>query len=473
MRPYRVFNMKMARQTSSLVAVLSAVLGSVLASQVTAQTFTALHAFTGDSDGAWPYGRLVLSGNTLYGTTYAQRSTNAMWVQGAVFAVETDGTGFTSLHVLNGSDGLGPRSGLVLSGNTLYGTACMGGGDGFGTAFAIHTDATGFAPLHSFVGEELDPHAGLTLAGNTLFGTASDGGALSSGSVFRLNTDGTGFTNLHNFADVDGSGPQAALVLSEHTLYGTTGYGGLRPGNGTVFRLNTDGTGFTNLHSFAGYPNDGANPFGGLVLLGNTLYGTTDSGGSSGDGTVFAVNTDGTGFAILHNFAGHDGALPSADLILVGNTLYGTTSRGGSSGRGTVFALKTDGTGFTNLYNFTALSGPYPGTNSDGTEPSAGLILAGSTLYGVALYGGTFGNGTVFSISFVPKLEITPAGANVCLRWPTNQVGFDYTGYRLQCTTNLISPVWTTNFPEPWIVDGQYTITNPISELQQFFRLSN
>jgi len=44
-----------------------------------------------------------------------------------------------------------------------------------------------------------DPQAGLVLAGNTLFGTARAGGTHKDGTVFAVNTDGTGFTNLHTF----------------------------------------------------------------------------------------------------------------------------------------------------------------------------------------------------------------------------------------------------------------------------------
>ena len=92
---------------------------------------------------------------------------------------------------------------------------------------------------------------------------------------------------------------------------------------------------FTNLHSFTS-SRDGATPAAGLVLSGNTLYGTAYSGGSSGNGTVFKVNTDGTGFTNLHNFTGGSGgAEPLLDVILSGNTLYGTPD-GGSSGNGTV-----------------------------------------------------------------------------------------------------------------------------------------
>src|SRR5438552_8314630 len=97
----------------------------------------------------------------------------------------------------------------------------------------------------------------------------------------------------------------------------------------------------------------------------------------------------------LHNFTGNDGARPEAGLILSGNTLYATAAEGGSSGNGTVFAVNTDGTSFTNLHIFTALSGPLS-ANSDGAFPDTGLILSDNILYGTAYYGGSSGNGTVF-----------------------------------------------------------------------------
>jgi hypothetical protein len=89
-------------------------------------------------------------------------------------------------------------------------------------------------------------------------------------------------------------------------------------------------------------------------------------------------------------------------LVLSGNVLYGTAAAG-SYGGGTIFAINTDGTGFTNLYSFTPSSNR---TNSDGVGPTE-LILSGNT----------------FS-------------------------------------------------PAPVIVNGQNTVTNPISGTQMFFRLS-
>jgi uncharacterized repeat protein (TIGR03803 family) len=100
---------------------------------------------------------------------------------------------------------------------------------------------------------------------------------------------------------------------------------------------------FTNLHSFSALSgpsnatnSDGANPYAGLILSGNTLYGTALNGGSFGDGTVFAVHTNGTGFTNRHsctatagsNSTNSDGSHPYAGLILSGTTLYGTASIG-------------------------------------------------------------------------------------------------------------------------------------------------
>src|SRR5208282_3959382 len=125
-------------------------------------------------------------------------------------------------------------------------------------------------------------------------------------------------------------------LLSGGTLYGTAFYGGSSSDSGTVFALNPDGTGFRTLHGFTANPygtnSDGAWPCPGLILSGNTLYGTATAGGSSGNGTVFAISTDGTGFTTLYSFtSGSDGANPGG-LLLSGNTLYGAAGSGGSSG---------------------------------------------------------------------------------------------------------------------------------------------
>src|ERR1019366_1653347 len=104
----------------------------------------------------------------------------------------------------------------------------------------------------------------------------------------------------------------------------------------------------------------------------------------AGLGLIPAGRVTAQTFTNLHSFTGNDGVNPQAGLILSGNTLYGTAYGGGSSGAGTVFAVSTDGTGFTNLYSFTAYSIFLP-ANNDGANPYAGLILSGNTLYGTAV----------------------------------------------------------------------------------------
>jgi uncharacterized repeat protein (TIGR03803 family) len=433
---------------------------------VTAQTFTTLHSFAGyPSDGAGPSG-LILSGNTLYGTAGGGGSSGV----GTVFAVQTNGTGFTNLHSFTGgSDGANPN-GLILSGNTLYGTATQGGSSGAGTVFAVHTDGTGFTNLHSFTGgyynsDGANPN-GLILSGNTLYGTAH-GGYSGEGTVFAVQTNGTGFTNLHSFTatdfntgtNSDGAIPYAGLILSGNTLYGTAVTGG-SSGNGTVFAVQTNGTGFTTLHSFTALNNstnsDGAFPYAGLVLSGTNLYGTANGGGSSGNGTVFRVNTNGTGFTNLYSFnGGSDGYRTVAGLILSGNTLYGTTEYGGSSSAGTVFAINPDGTGFTTLHSFTG--------GSDGYGMGAGLLLSGNTLYGTASGGGSSGQGTVFSLSLPPpSLHIAPFGNQSVLFWSASA-----TNYILQSTTNLASPNWVTASDAVPVIAFTVTNTSPA----RFFRL--
>jgi len=299
--------------------------GTVFKVNTDGSGFSVLKTFT-SYEGWEPEASLILIGNTLYGTTTT-----------TIFKVTTDGTNFTVLATLNSQ----LQAGLVLSGNTLYGTSYGGGSSNKGTIFKINTDSAGYATLHNFTNapDGAGPQAGLVLGGNTLYGTTYNGGSSSNGVVFKINTDGTGYAVLFNFTNnPDGANPQGDLVLSAGTLYGTTENGG-NSGYGTVFKINTDGGGYAVLKNFTNSP-DGANPQAGLLLVGNTLYGTTYNGGSSGNGTVFEINTNGTGYAVLKSFLGYpnDGANPAASLVLGSDGLYGTTSSGGT-GNGTIFRL--------------------------------------------------------------------------------------------------------------------------------------
>jgi len=462
-----------------------------------AQTLATLHSFTNSPDGANAQGGLIVSGSNLYGTTIQGGSFGA----GTVFRINANGTGLTNLHnfaavaynsglkAFTNNEGAYPAVVLVLLSNTLYGTTFYGGSSANGVVFSLKTDGSGFTNLHNFTvtsgnyltnSDGASPAAGLTASRNTLYGTTADGGSSGGGTVFAINTDGSGFTNLYSFvAGTDGSSPQAGLTLSGDTLYGTASSGG-QWNSGTIFRINTNGTAFTNLYNFTlAYSTgngDGAYPSSGLTLAGNTLYGTTEDGGSANLGVVFRVNTDGSSYTNLHSFTAFfantnfDGALPyGGNLVISGSTLYGVASAGGSANEGTVFSLKPEGSDFTTLHSFSATSGANS-TNGDGASPTAGLLLSGNSLYGMAGLGGSAGHGTIFSLLVTgPQLTIATAGTNVVLSWPTNATVFN-----LEMATSLgSSPIWTTNSTAPVIIGGQNVVTNSISGAGRFFRLSS
>jgi len=430
--------------------------------ELAAQTLTTLHDFAATgADGESPLGNLILSNNTLYGTT----AYGGDFDVGTVFAMNTDGTGFRTIHSFSGTnDGAVPKAALTLSGQVLYGTTVYGGSSNWGTVFAVNTDGTGFTNLHSFDGQDDGgyPYSTLVLDGNTLYGTTTWGVGFP-GTVFRINTDGSSFTNLYSFTgDSDGSTPWAGVILSGTTLYGTTGGGG-NSFAGTVFAINTDGTGFTNLYSFTG-GNDGERPNASLLFSTNVLYGTTELGGATPtNGVIFKLSSDGTGFKTLHIFSsGSYGSL--GNLIISGGILYGTSFQGGASGFGTVFAINTDGTGFTNLYSFTKGKGPQ--------APTAGLLFSGNALYGTTFRGGTNNNGTVFALALrlapAPELTLGTSSSGLVISWPANAPGFI-----LQSTTDL-GPTgsWTPVSTKPVLMNGVNIVTNAFSATQQFFRLS-
>ncbi len=249
---------------------------------------------------------------------------------GTLFALNTNGDGFTVLHHFDGTNGANPWGGLAGSGTTLYGVTESGGAFGAGTVFKVQTDGAGFGIIKNF--EAGSPNGGLLLLENTLFGTIRYG---EQGIIFRINTDGSAYRTLRNFDGSEGSYPQGDLVLVGSTLYGSASGGG--QGYGTLFRINTDGTGFAVIKVFNG--QDGAQPGGGLTATGAVLYGTTSSGGNFGVGTVFQIGTDGGGFAILKNLSPDSGISPFCRLAVAGEVLYGTANSGGFVDSGTLFRL--------------------------------------------------------------------------------------------------------------------------------------
>lgn len=335
----------------------------------------------------------ALSGSQTYaapvrgpdGALYGVTSTINIVTGGLVYRLAVDGSKIETLYQMKVEDGYSPFGGLLLaSDGKLYGTTSLGAANQAGT----------------------------------------------TGTVFRLAPDGTGFTVLYRFqstttsnsiggpVNTDGANPEAELVEgSDGYLYGVARTGGPN-GNGTVFKLGKDGTGFTVLHAFGATTSeatvtpptnaDGIGPLGALVQAPDGyLYGTTSRGGTTGYGTIFRIRFDGSDFGLVRNFPvltqatssdpliNADGAVPLAGLTDgQDGRLYGVASAGGSNGLGTVYAYDPVGGVFTVLHDF---------DGNAGAQPSGELLLAqDGKLYGTTATGGTNdkGNATLFGTIF-------------------------------------------------------------------------
>lgn len=374
-----------------------------------AGTVRVLHAFDGSSgsaDGQNPAGGLVVdSTGNFYGTTSGGGANG----QGTIFKLTPSGTLSVIYSFTGGAGGANPNAGLVIDSNDiLYGTTYNDGATGVacpagcGTIFKIATAGTGFAVLHSFgtaapgntaANDGRNPQAELALdSSGNLYGTTYYGGTLNldctsgCGTVFKVSTNGSGYTVLYRFAGgvVDGRYPQAGLVLdASGYLYGTTSEGGFVDVQGTVFKLTTAGSNYALMHSFNGA--DGQKPLAGLLLdSAGFLYGTVSSGtGSASNGAIFKIAVADNSFSLLYSFVGTDGKGPEAGLIMdsAGN-LYGVAKIGGSSacanGCGTIFKVTPSGTASV-LYSF---------GNNEGQNPAATLLLdRGGNLYGATTVG--------------------------------------------------------------------------------------
>ena len=361
---------------------------------------TTLYSFRGTNDGATPGPGLVQgSDGNFYGTTSSggQGFNGFGGGHGSVFRVSTSGA-LTALHLFTGTDGNLALAALVQgSDGYFYGTTAGGGTESFGTVFRISTNGV-LTSLYSFAGgsDGAVPRSGLVQGSDGYFyGTTGYGGLSAgyagNGTVFKISAGGV-LTTLYSFTGAqDGANPLAALLQgSDGYFYGTTGNGGGTNNAGTVFKISTNGA-LTTLYSFAG-TNDGAGPQGGLVQGGDgILYGTTGGGGTSQDGTVFQISTNGA-LISLYSFPGsNDGASPVAGLVQASDgNFYGTTSDEGAIGYGTVFKISANGA-LTSLYSF---------SGNDGSSPEAGLVLGSDgNFYGTTRGGGTNNAGTVFKIS--------------------------------------------------------------------------
>lgn len=275
------------------------------------------------------------------------------------------------------------------------------------------------------------------------------------------------FSVLHNFTGgSDGAHPGGGVAIgASGVVYGTAETGGTH-GSGTVFKLSQVNSTwvFSPLYEFSG-GSDGQYPIGGVVIgEDGALYGTTQQGGDTGDGTVYALRPPATicksitcywDETILHTFTGvPDGINPGVVSLVfdsAGN-IYGATTNGGTYDNGTTFELTPTGGAYTEsiLHSF--------GHDQDGAFPEAGVILdSAGNVYGTTGAGGTgrgcdYGCGTVY--------QLTPSGGswleNVLVNFDLGSAGlagayYPYSPLVMDASGNLYG---TTIYSTSIFLDG-------------------
>lgn len=314
--------------------------------------------------------------------------------------------------------------------------------DGDGTIFKITTNGV-FTPLVLFNGTNGSNPFGKLLFGNdgNFYGTTQDGGSngvgIRVGTIFKVTTNGD-LTTLHTFTGADGSNPYGGLTRGmDSCLYGTTYMGGSGD-NGTIFRITTNGD-LTTRAFFNG--TNGQLPNGDLTL-GNdgNFYGSTAKGGSNytgfytGNGTVFKLMTNGV-LTTLFYFNGTNGSNPSGPVIFGSDgNLYGTCGSGGLNNLGTLFGITTNGM-LTTLIHIDGVNG---------LRPMANMVLGrDNNLYGAMadLFYNHLTNGdNIFRLVQRPMLtSVVPTNGSVTLSWNSFTNGV----YQVEYKSPLTATNWT------------------------------
>src|ERR1700722_1642394 len=277
-----------------------------------------------------------------------------------------------------------------------------------GSLLMLAASQLGFAQTESVVYSFANPPDGYgpesslaaDAAGN-MYVTTVNGGANNQGAIVMLTPSGTESV-LYSFLSgtSDGHHPVAGLVPIKGTpsFIGTTISGGTT-NNGTLFFVNP-GAGLNGVfYNFQGGPNDGANPYSAVTQIGtgvNYFYGTTFNGGQFGYGTIFSYRISDGQYKVLHSFNSAfptlDGAHPYGGMNVHKGVLYGTTQMGGASNLGTIFSITRTGV-YTLLYSF-------KGGATDGQSPNAGVLFdSAGNIYGTTFGGGQSNAGVVYKIS--------------------------------------------------------------------------
>jgi uncharacterized repeat protein (TIGR03803 family) len=362
---------------------------------VRGQGLTSLASFNG-TNGAQPGAGVIFdaSGN-LFGTTRNGGGAN----HGVVWELAKGTSTITPLASFNGTNGGGAGSPVTFDANgNLFGTAQIGGANGFGTVWELAKGSSTITLLASFDGTNgRNPLSGVTFDANgNLFGTATVGGLSNNGTVWELAKGSSAITALASFNGANGNSPSGAVTFDANgNLFGTAETGGTS-NMGTVWELAKGSSTITALASLNG--TNGTRPTGGATFDANgNLFGTAETGGLSNNGTVWELAKGSSTIVPLASFNGTNGFDPFSGVTFDANgNLVGTAQLGGLSGNGTVWELAKGSSTITPLASFN-------GTTNGGV-PGAGVTFdANGNLFGTTLGGGSSSFGTVWELSSIPE----------------------------------------------------------------------
>ncbi len=395
------------------IALLSLLTLVAVCSVSYAQTYSVIHAFTGQADGADPEAGVTYRAGILYGTAAGG------YGNGTVYEMTRNGNNWSTFPMTSfNNGGHYPRARVVFGPDGHpYGTTDGGGSHGYGLVFDLLPPLSickaalcywNDNSVYSFMGFMDGDYPGFgdlvwDQQGN-IYGTTYSGGYNIDGGVYELQPSGHSWTKtaVYLFSGTDGSEPHHGVIFENNgNLVGTTLRGGPAQysSSGTVFELTyVVGVGWkeTVAYSFQN-GSDGRFPWAGLISdSSGNLYGASSDGGAGGGGTVFELSPSGQTwtFKLLYSFSGPGNQCgPRGSLALDGaGNLYGTTYCDGANQFGSIFKLTNNGNGWTysSLHDFTG--------GADGAAPWSNVTFdLDGNLYGTASQGGSFQGNCSFS----------------------------------------------------------------------------
>lgn len=357
-----------------------------------------------DFDCQYPYfpiyrSNLVNNGTYIYGIM-----TDFSYEKCFLIRIKPDGTEFKELYSFGYYSILQEIS---LSENEIYGKVDNS------TIFKINTDGSNYTEID--LSDEIDSEefiGSFVVSGNVLYGTIeriiADG---IRSRIFKINTDGTGFSIVYSIDGING------LYISENTLISFKNDGFKYR---EMFRINSD---------CSGYYNFGISSVLKIIAKESVIYGVAYDNTSDG-WNIFKVNMDGSGYTILKSLS-NSVSSPLQSLSISGNTMYGMYDNN------EIFKINLDGTDFTQiltemtsqdvwyeptiigeklcglysddglntfLFQLNTLNNEFSkvfkfGTSTSGMFPMGTLVESGNFLYGNTFSGGVYDMGTLFRIN--------------------------------------------------------------------------